>query len=68
MPTTENRGHVTIRDDNGAVIATVLDMGGTCAIHSEIGDYTPDQAYDLGCAVLQWACRKRVEARGGRRG
>lgn len=56
-------GHVTIRDTDGTVIATLLDMGGSCAVDATVSMLTPDQAYEYGTAVLRWACQKRRQQR-----
>lgn len=56
-------GHVTAYDDEGRVLATVVDMGPTCAVDSLILSLTPDQAYEYAHAVFKWAATKRRAAR-----
>ena len=56
-------GHITARDENGQVLATVMDMGATCAVDATVPYLTPDQAYEYAHAVFHWAAAKRRQAR-----
>ena len=58
-------GHVTIHDNRGH-FATIIDKGPTCSVQAAPGWYptdgwNPDQARELGSALIAWAARKKAE-------
>lgn len=61
--TDPTHGHVTAWDDDGQILATVLDMGGTCAVDSLTHMMTPEQAIQYAHAVLRWALAKQRKQR-----
>lgn len=63
---TDHRGHLVAQDDDGQVLATVLDMGDTCAVDALVPELTPDQAYEYAHAIFRWAAGKRRAARATR--
>lgn len=61
----EKRGNIRVVDDRtGYRFADVLDLGDSCAIHSDHTTlYTPTQAAELGRALIVWANTKRAKGR-----
>jgi hypothetical protein len=53
------RGHAYVRsDDSGRIVATLVDMGGACAVMTE-GDMSANEARQLGIALISWSAWRR---------
>ena len=52
------RSHCYVRGDNGRVLASLTDMGGSCAVQAE-GDLNVEEAKMLGHALIAWSAYRR---------